>query len=44
MKQKVLNYGFRDQTTFMGIIVLNRMTVAGHASVRIIRAVRGVQR
>lgn len=32
------------QTTFLGIIGLNRLTVTGHASARIVRAVGGVQR
>jgi Flp pilus assembly protein TadG len=32
------------QTTFLSIIGLNRLTVTGHASARIIRAVGGVQR
>ena len=32
------------QTMFLGIIGLNRMTVTGHASTRIIRAVGGVAR
>jgi hypothetical protein len=32
------------QTTFLGIIGLNRLTVTGHASARIIRAVGGVAR
>ena len=32
------------QTMFLGIIGLNRMTVTGHASARIIRAVGGVAR
>lgn len=32
------------QTTFLSIIGLNRMTVTGHASARIIRAVDGVAR
>src|SRR5680860_1161509 len=32
------------QTTFLGIIGLNRLTVTGHASARIVRAVGGVER
>ncbi len=32
------------QTTFLGIIGLNRLTVTGHASARIVRAVMGVER
>jgi hypothetical protein len=32
------------QTTFLGIIGLNRLTVTGHASARIIRDVGGVAR
>ena len=32
------------QTMFLGIIGLNRMTVTGHASARIVRAAGGVQR
>jgi hypothetical protein len=32
------------QTTFLSIIGLDRLTVTGHASARIIRAVGGVQR
>ena len=32
------------QTTFLGIIGLNRLSVTGHASARIVRAVGGVER
>ena len=32
------------QTMFLGIIGLNRMTVTGHASARMVRAVGGVER
>ena len=32
------------QTTFLGIIGLNRLSVTGHASARIVRAVGGMQR